>query len=83
MTTWQPVTDTHPSEFRTVYLYRAGDLFPAVGFRVLAQRDDAEDWLHEDAGPEDGDHQGFGPIGGKGWRPTHYREIEDLPTVEP
>jgi hypothetical protein len=46
-----------------------GDINPSVGFVVNNV------WRVEHAGPEDGEHQTYGLLGGEGWQPTHIWRI--------
>lgn len=66
---WRPIREVPP--FVTVLLYRAGDLYPVVGWR---QDDDL--FILEEGGAEDGLRRKHPRIE---WQPTHFAEIPKTP----
>jgi hypothetical protein len=70
---WQPVLHDSPRPFRTVLLYRQGDIYPAVGHSYGG----TGEWILEEGGPEDAEFREYPPIGGEAgkWSPSHFAEI--------
>ena len=57
-------------EFKAVLLFRKGDLYPTVGFKV------GEVFMLEEGGPEDGEHR-RSPV--LAFPPTHWRPLPETP----
>lgn len=64
------VEDCVPQAHKTVMLYRAGDLYPIVGWwGECAEL--GRYYILEEGGPEDGEHRKYPHI--PGYNPTHWR----------
>ncbi len=76
---WRPVTESDPEPCKTVFLYRAGDLYPVTGWRRVEGI--GSGWILEEGGAEDDDSRLYPPLL---WTPTHFAPLHpNLPGTTP
>lgn len=75
---WHEIETSPPPIYKTVLLYREGDLQPVVGW-CMSRGGDTNIYMLEEGGCEAGDHRTY-PI--LAFKPTHWVEIPRLPCPE-